>query len=223
MPLCAKIDFYFLRRDKKVSNEILTETENKFVSHVVAALDAVKMYKDPEELNRYRKLFKQNVPLTMRSYVAAYLAKEAILGKSSRVMSTVGFGQAREGRQSFHTGKPKIVLKDDEAQVLFFSVGRRRGIGPKDIITLVMQNVEIPREHIGDIKILENYCFVQIMKENAEDVLNNLNNYRFRGRPLSVSYAGSKEGGTLQSSSQDSISSDESEEANFEKNNSIDG
>ena len=192
---------------------MLTETENKFVSQVIEALDAVKMYRNPEELNRYKKLFKKNVPLTMRSYVAAYLAKEAVLRQPSRANnSTVSFAQTRDGKPSFHTGKPKIVLKDNEAQVLFFSVGRRRGIGPKDIITLVMQNVEIPREHIGEIRILENYCFVQIMKENAEDVLNTLNNYRFRGKALSVSYAGSREEGAFQSSNQDSNSSDEREE-----------
>jgi len=190
---------------------MLTETENKFVSRVIEALDAVKMYRNPEELNRYKKLFKKNVPLTMRSYVAAYLAKEAVLRQPSRANSTVSFAQTRDGKASFHTGKPKIVLKDNEAQVLFFSVGRRRGIGPKDIITLVMQNVEIPREHIGEIRILENYCFVQIMKENAEDVLNTLNNYRFRGKALSVSYAGSREEGAFQSSNQDSNSSDERE------------
>jgi len=195
-----------------VSNEILTETESKFVSQVIEALDAVKMYKNPEELNRYRKLFRKNVPLTMRSYVAAYLAKETVLRQPSRANSTASFTQPKDGKLSFHTGKPKIVLKDDEAQVLFFSVGRRRGIGPKDIITLVMQNVEIPREHIGEIKILENYCFVQIMKESAEEVLNTLNNFRFRGKALSVSYAASKDGGALQSSAQEPILCDEKEE-----------
>ena len=92
-------------------------------------------------------------------------------------------------RAPFHQGKPKIVLSEEESKVLFFSVGRKRGVGPKDIITLLMQNVELPREHIGEIKILDNYCFVQVKTENADAVIAQLNNFRYRGRSLSVSYA----------------------------------
>ncbi len=171
-----------------MSSEVLNETEEKFVSYVSATLDAVRMSKDPEELNRYRKLFKKCVPLTMRSYVASYLAKENVLG-NTKVEGVKENLFNREGKANFHTSKPKIVLDEKDAKVLFFSVGRRRGVNPKDIITLIMQNVELPREHIGEIKILENYCFVQIMTESADSVVENLNNLRYRGRALSVSYS----------------------------------
>ena len=72
-----------------MSNEVLNEIENKFVSYISNALDAVKMVKDPEVLNRYRKLFKQHVPITMRSYVAAYLAKEAVSVNDKRLLENV--------------------------------------------------------------------------------------------------------------------------------------
>lgn len=170
-----------------MSNEDLNETEAKFVSYVSAALDAVRMSENPEELNRYRKLFKKCVPLTMRSYVAAYLAKEQVGGLKGTSSKTQPF--TKEAKTNFHNSKPKIVLDEKDAKVLFFSVGRRRGVNPKDIITLIMQNVEIPREHIGEIKILENYCFVQIMAESADSVVESLNNFRYRGRMLSVSYS----------------------------------
>ena len=170
-----------------MSNEVLNEIENKFVSYISNALDAVKMVKDPEVLNRYRKLFKQHVPITMRSYVAAYLAKEAVSVNDKRLLENVR--GSREIRSTFHSPKPKIVLSDEESKVLFFGIGRKRGVSPKDIITLVMQNVPIVREHIGEIKILDNYCFVQIMNEDADNVVSQLNDIRYRGRPLSVSYA----------------------------------
>lgn len=168
-----------------MSDEVLNETEKKFVLCVTQALEAVKVADDPEELDRYRKLFRQNVPFTMRSYVASYLAKQMVLGNK--------FANGARNGSSFHQTKPKIVLDKEEAKVLFFSVGRKRGISPKDIITLIMQNTPVPREHIGEIKLLDNYCFVQIMKENAEGVIAGLNNSRYRGRPLSVSYATNKE------------------------------
>lgn len=183
-----------------MSSKVLNEIEDKFVSYVSEALNAVKMTKDPEELNRYRRLFKKCVPLTMRSYVAAYLAKEAISSNAKPVIPFQSERVAKDTKSSFqnihqtpHVSKPKIVLSEDEAKVLFFSVGRKRGVTPKDIITLIMQNVELPREHIGEIKLLDNYCFVQVMNENAQSVMSNLNNTRYRGRPLSVSYATQKE------------------------------
>lgn len=182
-----------------MSVKVLNEIEDKFVLYVNEALDAVKMTKNPEELNRYRRLFKKCVPLTMRSYVAAYLAKKAISANVKSGSTVQSERVQKDTKNSFpthqasHVSKPKIVLNENEAKVLFFSVGRKRGVTPKDIITLIMQNVELPREHIGEIKLLDNYCFVQIMSESAESVISNLNNTRYRGRPLSVSYATQKE------------------------------
>ncbi|MGP1437485.1 MAG: DbpA RNA binding domain-containing protein [Treponema sp.] len=170
-----------------MSDKVLNEIEQKFISCVTEALDSVRMSDDPKELDRYRKLFKKNVPLTMRSYVASYLAKQMVLN-GGKLINNVRIN-SKESYLSFHQSKPKIILGKDEAKVLFFSIGRKRGVSPKDIITLIMQNTSVPREHIGEIKLLDNYCFVQIMKENAEGVIAGLNNSRYRGRPLSVSYA----------------------------------
>jgi len=176
----------FFKEIQEVSDEVLNEIEKKFVSCVTQALESVKTADNPEELDRYRKLFRQNVPFTMRSYVASYLAKQLVMdGRSS--------SGNRNNPPPFHQAKPKIILGKEEAKVLFFSIGRKRGVSPKDIITLIMQNTSVPRDHIGEIKLLDNYSFVQIMKENAEGVIAGLNNSRYRGRPLSVSYATNKE------------------------------
>lgn len=173
-----------------MSTEILNDIEKKFVSIVSQALNDVEMSREPEKLNRFRKLFKKHVPLTKRSYVAAYLAKQAI-GEEEDI-ETHSHPHTSKIMKSVHQGKPKIILSENEAKSLFFGVGRKRGVGPKEIITLIMQNTEVPREHIGEIKILENYCFVQVKKENADEVIESLNEFKFRGRPLSVSYATSK-------------------------------
>lgn len=179
-----------------MSDEVLNEIEQKFVSCVTQALDSVKMAEDPKELDRYRSLFRKAVPFTMRSYVASYLAKQIVCSKSTNMARPNG----KESYSTFHQAKPKIILGKEEAKILFFSIGRKRGISPKDIITLIMQNTPVPREHIGEIKLLDNYCFVQIMKENAEGVIAGLNNSRYRGRPLSVSYATKTDNEELNSS-----------------------
>ena len=201
--LCAKIGLHFFKEiETKVSTEILNDFEKRFISVVSKALHDVEMSKEPEELNRLRKLFKKNVPLTKRSYVAAYLAKQSINGIEKKEIHSDS--NTPKPSPSLQQRKPKVVLNEEEAKSLFLSVGRKRGVGPKDIITLIMHNTELPREHIGEIKILENYCFVQVKKENADEVIASLNTYKFRGRPLCVSYAISKPERNNSTSSQES-------------------
>ena len=80
-------------------------------------------------------------------------------------------------------------MAEEESTSLFIGVGRKRGIFPKDIITLLIQGAGISREHIGDIRILDNYCFVQVMQNEAETIIEKLNNSYYRGKNLTVSHS----------------------------------
>ena len=81
------------------------------------------------------------------------------------------------------------VLDPSESSSIFMSIGKSRRIFPRDIITLLIQNADVTRERIGDIRILENYSFVQVMSEDADKIIEKLNNFAYRGRTLSVSYS----------------------------------
>jgi hypothetical protein len=94
-----------------------------------------------------------------------------------------------EGRQAEAKSEPRNILPDDVATTLFVSIGRNRRVYPRDLIGLIMQNVEIEREHIGDIRVLDNYSFVQIVNEDAEKVIAALNEFEYRGRKLAVSFS----------------------------------
>lgn len=69
-----------------------------------------------------------------------------------------------------------------------------------------MQACKLDRERIGRIRNQENYSFVELFKEDVDDVIAILNGYNFRGRNLTVSYARKKEEGFA---SQDTIQQDE--------------
>lgn len=89
--------------------------------------------------------------------------------------------------------EPRPVLADDVSTTLFISIGRNRRVYPRDLIGLIMQNVEMEREHIGDIRVLDNYSFVQVITEDAEKIIAALNEFEYRGRKLAVSYSRKKE------------------------------
>ena len=50
--------------------------EEQITAFLKEAVETVKTEEDPDVLNAYRKIFRKNVPFTLRSYIAAYLIKE---------------------------------------------------------------------------------------------------------------------------------------------------
>ena len=174
-----------------MSNKIRIEDEEQLISSLKDVVEAIKTQENPEELNLYRRIFKKAVPLTMRSYVAAYLIKQAGIG-GSRIYkkdNRNGLGKGAFKQNSARPSRPKVILAEEESTSLFIGVGRKRGIFPKDIITLLIQGAGISREHIGDIRILDNYCFVQVMQDEAENIIEKLNNSYYRGKNLTVSHS----------------------------------
>ena len=174
-----------------MSNKIRIEDEEQLISSLKDLIEAIKTQENPEELNLYRRIFKKAVPLTMRSYVAAYLIKQAGIG-GSRIYkkdNRNGLGKGTFKQNSARPSRPKVILAEGESTSLFIGVGRKRGIFPKDIITLLIQGAGISREHIGDIRILDNYCFVQVMQDEAETIIEKLNNSYYRGKNLTVSHS----------------------------------
>ncbi len=187
-------------------------------------VNRIRTEEDPFELNQYRRLFRKNVPLTLRSYFAAYLLKEmengslvsSFAGKRGRFARNdrPSRGDARSARRNERSeerksrknavsgttgqsrGESRPVLADDVSTTLFMSIGRNRRVFPRDIIGLIMQNVEIDRDHIGDIRVLDNYSFVQVITEDAERIIAALNEQEYRGRRLVVSYSRKKEDDT---------------------------
>lgn len=159
----------------------ITLDENQIKEYINNALSSMRTDVSPEELNEYRRIYRKYVPFNMRAYLGAFLVREALGGGATQ--------ERHHGTRTVHKGNPKIVLSPEVSTSLFVSVGKKRRVFPKDLITLIMQNVEIPREHIGEIKILDNYSFVQIMSTSAPAVIEKLNRLVYRGRELAVSYA----------------------------------
>ena len=180
--------------------------------------DAVaKVESDPDTLEELKKVFKKNVPLTRRSYVAAYLLK-ACSGSIMRFSAHNRFENAREEfrgrmeerRNRFenrnehaageHTEEnreraPRVQIDPAVATSVFVSIGRNRRVFPRDLVGLFCSVAGIDRERIGDIKVLANYSFVQVYSEDADKIINALNGYDYRGRKLAVNLSRQKEDG----------------------------
>lgn len=186
----------------------------RFESILANAVTAVKTEEDPLVLNEYKKLFKKNVPLTLRSYVASYIVKQLASGIPLAQGKTKSAGRAAHASRSDKAPKertPRVVIDADAAFTIFIGIGRSRGVFPRDLIALICQRVPLERERVGDIRVLDNYSFVQVYSDDADKIIEALNGSEYRSRKLTVSRSRKKEEDAKSSDSEDSVFSSEPE------------
>lgn len=178
------------------------------------AVDKVKTQENPDLLNDIKKVFKKNVPFSLRMYVAAYLTKQC----GSHFRPRREFNE-RNNRRDFRKDNqkneyrqdrnrdntndtsentearqphPRVQIDEALATTIFVGIGRNRRVYPRDLVGLLISVAGLDRDRIGDIRVLANYSFVQLFTEDADKAINALNGYDYRGRKLSVSYSRQK-------------------------------
>ena len=184
--------------------------KERFAALLADAVVQVKTQEDPLVLNDYKKLFKKNVPLFLRSYVAAYLAKQIASGNSfsagknkngrteySRFNRNGANGERAvsetSGRIKREGPSPRIVIAPESAAAVFISIGRNRSVFPRDLIGLIMQRAGLERDRIGEIRVLDNYSFVQVYAEDADKIIDAINGTEYRNRKITVSHSRKKD------------------------------
>jgi ATP-dependent RNA helicase DeaD len=122
-----------------------------------------------EDLDRYVRIIKKNVSLFSRSAFAAYLFRE-LYGK-----------------------KVGTKAASPRATTLFISIGKNRKVYPQDLVQLFTTNLDVKRSEIKDIKILDNYSFLDIAGQHSDKAIKKLNGIEFKGKKITVNFARKKE------------------------------
>lgn len=181
---------------------------NSVAAFLQDAVDKVKTQENLDLLTELKKVFKKNVPLTLRNYVAAYLVKETVKhfhgtyrsrkndfrdNKKTFRDRNVRDSKTAETATEDRTPRPRVQIDPELAAIIFISIGRNRRVFPRDLVGLLVGGAGLERDRIGDIRVLANYSFVQLFKEDAEKAISVLNGYDYRGRKLAVSYSRTKD------------------------------
>ncbi|MGP1587978.1 MAG: DbpA RNA binding domain-containing protein [Treponemataceae bacterium] len=186
----------------------MSNKQNSQVTEQLSILfeDVVKRIKteeDPEVLTNYRKIFRKVVPLNLRSYAAVYLAAKMISkGNPTRFQYKNSSSNQKEKNErrnfdgeSFESRQrvspPEIP--EDLAVTIFIGIGKNRRVFKKDLAGLIANVCNLGRDRIGTIKILDNYSFVSLYKDDADSVIKILDGYDYRGRKLNVSHSRKRE------------------------------
>lgn len=195
--------------------------EDQIADLLENALNKVKTTENVDTLAELSKLFKKNIPFSLRKYVIAYLLKESAKhyhpygssrfdrnDKNDRNSRSDRNERNSRSRNEYKSAKdtvaaaetteeetphhPRVEIPEDQATSIFIGIGKNRRVYPRDLVGILIAVVGLDRDRIGDIKVLANYSFVQLYTEDAQIAIDKLNGYNYRGRKLAVSYSKQK-------------------------------
>ena len=219
----------------------------RVASFLKNALNKVMTEENPDLLNDLKKIFKRTIPFSKRMYVAAYLTKEmqgrfhgipnarrndtSMHGaRSGRNFKDTPYGRhsyndrrgngeslSDELRDETHSPHPRVQIDEALAATIFISIGRNRRVYPRDLVGLLVSVAGLDRDRIGDIRVLANYSFVQLFKDDTDKAIAALNGYDYRGRKLAVSFSRQKDDTDEGSSAYASDTHDTAQTAEDEK------
>jgi hypothetical protein len=129
---------------------------------------------DPKLMNTYRKFIRRHVSVFHRGYFMAYLFKQGVLGEAPAPRSKP---------------QPSANQSSGSMQSVFVSAGRNRRVHARDLTTLFTSVEGVSNDDIGQIKVLDNYSFVEVEGARAQQAIEALNATEFRGRKLTVNFA----------------------------------
>ena len=150
--------------------EFSADQETKYAELIKKMVKSIKEEEDANEMNQYKKLVKKNVPFTMRGYFSAYLFKT--------LMTNAKPAHA-----------PSQNKADKDYKTLFFNIGRTRGLNPQALSRFIAATAEVDSAEIGQIRVHDNYSFVDIAEPFVQKVIDGLNSKQYRGRTLAVNFA----------------------------------
>ncbi len=165
------------RRKEKSMGDVSVQPD-KMKERIEEILHAIHHDEDPLTLTQYRKYARKYTTIFNRGYVLAYLLKQASEG---------GMQKARLATRA--TGATRTRDSETEKQSIFVSIGRSKRVRSRDLITFFTSADGIGQEDIGQVKVLDNYSFVEVAPEKAQAAVDELNGKELRGRKLTVNFA----------------------------------
>ncbi len=111
---------------------------------------------------------------------------------------TADIANAHDDLASFSMPRPQAQMPaggyPDGPVRLFINVGRFQNIRPQDIVGAIANEANIPGRAIGQIDIFDNFSFVDVPAQVAEQVIGAIGNSGIKGRPVNVEVASAAHG-----------------------------
>ncbi|HKJ85042.1 MAG TPA: DbpA RNA binding domain-containing protein [Spirochaetia bacterium] len=152
---------------------------------------AIHHDEDPIELTKVRKYVRKYTNVFNRGYILAYLLKQSLEGGGSRTprrkqQSSDKQSPDRKSRDKQSSGEKQ---SSPDKQSVFVSIGRSKRVRSRDLITFFTSSGALTEGDLGQVKVLDNYSFVEVAADKAQAAIEELNGQELRGRKLTVNFA----------------------------------
>jgi len=134
-------------------------------SEIKALVEEMKLYNNPEELEKTRSLIRKNVPLSMRGYLLAYL----------------------------YIKMPHAKKHENNGASLYVNVGKASRSNSKELAAFIVSESGVSESDILGVSFRQNYSFVSVNKDLAQSIIDKVNGKEFRGRKVKINFSKEKE------------------------------
>ncbi len=188
-------DFYTLRN-------IMKYTKKKIKKHPIPTLSDIETIKTTIFLEKLKKKINEG---NLKKYikvledlieddfsaieVAAALLKMELEMTDAKEIDIRPDRPQRSERRVNRAGGEKGMVR------MFINIGKNKKIRPQDVVGAIAGETSISGRNIGDIDIFENYTFVEIPEEFAEEVLQIMSKNTIKGNKINIEPAKGKRGG----------------------------
>lgn len=175
----------------------------------------IKSDSNPEELDQLKKLYKKNVPFSLRGYFTAYLLRESERAgrrpekkKQERREERSFEKKARErepqqqkqkaerksenpapksngGENKGEERKQPRVIPEG-AKTLYVNLGKIGRVYARDLIDLIMNSTDITKDEIYAVRVHDKYSFVTLSEENCNKAIEALLGKDHNGRTIQI-------------------------------------
>lgn len=102
-----------------------------------------------------------------------------------------GRGGQRKGQSQGRPGRGRTGQDTDMAR-LFVNIGKNQGVKPGDILGAIAGESGMPGRMVGSIDMFDKYTFVEVPREQADQVLEAMRNVRIKGKNIHMEKATGK-------------------------------
>ncbi len=180
-------DYYLLK-------SVMKYTKMKIKRHPIPSIGDIESIKteafitglkakiEEGNLQKYVKIVERLTEEDFQSIeIAAALLKMELDVKSQR---DTDIEEIKGNKQNASSGSSMVRM--------FINIGRNKKIKPKDVVGAIAGETGVNGANIGDIDIYENYTFVDIPEQDAEEVLAIMNKNTIKGNKITIEPAKGK-------------------------------
>ena len=173
---------------------------------------------DLDRLKLIRRQIRKALPLSVRAYLPAYLLREAVGAGVRRTpaardrpvpakrppqpRAAVPAERPAERPADKQSAAPPVATDspaaapaagpDGDMARLFVSVGRSRRVSRQMLADLFIAKLELPQEQIGEVRVLDNFSFIEVPSAVAQSAIDRITGETLNGRRVNVDYARNK-------------------------------